>query len=381
MEFGYSKEQVLLREMYKKFAETEIKPLAEELDEEERFPVESIPKLARYGFMGIPFPKEYGGAGGNYLTYAMAVEELGKVCATTAVIVSAHTSLCAGPIYYFGTEEQKQKYLRPLVDGSKIGCFGLTEPGAGTDAAGVKTTADKTEDGKYYVLNGTKMFTTNSGFADTFIVFALTDKSKGPKGMSAFIVEREYEGLSVGPNIERMGIRAASNCEVIYENVKVPAENLLGKEGQGYKIAMTALGGGRIGIGAQSVGIAQGAIDETLKYVKERKQGGKPIGKYQNTQFKLAEMQTKTDAARLMVWRAATEKDNHGNYAPYAAMCKMFASETANDVTRMAVQLFGGYGYCREYPVERAMRDAKITEIYEGTNEAMRMIVAGSMKV
>ena len=379
MEFGYSKEQVLLREMYKKFAETEIKPLAEELDEEERFPVESIPKLARYGFMGIPFPKEYGGAGGNYLTYAMAVEELGKVCATTAVIVSAHTSLCAGPIYYFGTEEQKQKYLVPLAKGEKIGAFGLTEPSAGTDSSMQQTTA--VLDGDEYVLNGTKMFTTNSGFADTFIVFALTDKSKGPKGMSAFIVEREFEGLSVGPNIERMGIRAASNCEVIYENVKVPAENLLGKEGQGYKIAMTALGGGRIGIGAQSVGIAQGAIDETLKYVKERKQGGKPIGKYQNTQFKLAEMQTKTDAARLMVWRAATEKDLHGNYAPYAAMCKMFASETANEVTRMAVQLFGGYGYCREYPVERAMRDAKITEIYEGTNEAMRMIVAGSMKV
>ena len=379
MEFGYSKEQVLLREMYKKFAETEIKPLAEELDEEERFPVESIPKLARYGFMGIPFPKEYGGAGGNYLTYAMAVEELGKVCATTAVIVSAHTSLCACPIYYFGTEEQKQKYLVPLAKGEKIGAFGLTEPSAGTDSSMQQTTA--VLDGDEYVLNGTKMFTTNSGFADTFIVFALTDKSKGPKGMSAFIVEREFEGLSVGPNIERMGIRAASNCEVIYENVKVPAENLLGKEGQGYKIAMTALGGGRIGIGAQSVGIAQGAIDETLKYVKERKQGGKPIGKYQNTQFKLAEMQTKTDAARLMVWRAATEKDLHGNYAPYAAMCKMFASETANEVTRMAVQLFGGYGYCREYPVERAMRDAKITEIYEGTNEAMRMIVAGSMKV
>ena len=309
----------------------------------------------------------------------MAVEELGKVCATTAVIVSAHTSLCAGPIYYFGTEEQKQKYLVPLAKGEKIGAFGLTEPSAGTDSSMQQTTA--VLDGDEYVLNGTKMFTTNSGFADTFIVFALTDKSKGPKGMSAFIVEREFEGLSVGPNIERMGIRAASNCEVIYENVKVPAENLLGKEGQGYKIAMTALGGGRIGIGAQSVGIAQGAIDETLKYVKERKQGGKPIGKYQNTQFKLAEMQTKTDAARLMVWRAATEKDLHGNYAPYAAMCKMFASETANEVTRMAVQLFGGYGYCREYPVERAMRDAKITEIYEGTNEAMRMIVAGSMKV
>ena len=377
MEFGYSKEQVLLREMYKKFAETEIKPLAEELDEEERFPVESIPKLARYGFMGIPFPKEYGGAGGNYLTYAMAVEELGKVCATTAVIVSAHTSLCAGPIYYFGTEEQKQKYLVPLAKGEKIGAFGLTEPSAGTDSSMQQTTA--VLDGDEYVLNGTKMFTTNSGFADTFIVFALTDKSKGPKGMSAFIVEREFEGLSVGPNIERMGIRAASNCEVIYENVKVPAENLLGKEGQGYKIAMTALGGGRIGIGAQSVGIAQGAIDETLKYVKERKQGGKPIGKYQNTQFKLAEMQTKTDAARLMVWRAATEKDLHGNYAPYAAMCKMFASETANEVTRMAVQLFGGYGYCREYPVERAMRDAKITEIYEGTSEVQRMVISANL--
>lgn len=379
MEFGYSKEQVLLRDLYKKFAETEVKPLAEELDEEERFPVETVKKLARYGFLGIPFPKEYGGAGGSYLTYSMAVEELAKVCGTTAIIVSAHTSLCAGPIYMFGTEEQKQKYLRPLVDGSKIGCFGLTEPGAGTDAAGVRTEA--TLDGDYYVLNGTKMFTTNSGFADIFIVFALTDKSKGPKGMSAFIVERESEGLSVGPNIERMGIRAASNCEVIYENVKVPKENLLGKEGQGYKIAMTALGGGRIGIGAQSVGIAQGAIDETLKYVKERKQGGKPIGKYQNTQFKLAECQTKVDAARLMVWRAATEKDNHGNYAPYAAMCKYFASDVANEVTRQCVQLFGGYGYCREYPVERAMRDAKITEIYEGTNEAMKMIISGSMKV
>ena len=381
MDFMLDKQHEMVRTLFKEFSEKEVKPLAQEVDETEVFPRVTVEKMAKAGFMGIPIPKEYGGQGADVLTYAMCVEELSKVCGTTGVIVSAHTSLCCDPILTFGTEEQKQKYLVPLAKGEKLGAFGLTEPGAGTDAAGVKTTADKTEDGKYYVLNGTKMFTTNSGFADTFIVFALTDKSKGPKGMSAFIVEREFEGLSVGPNIERMGIRAASNCEVIYENVKVPAENLLGKEGQGYKIAMTALGGGRIGIGAQSVGIAQGAIDETLKYVKERKQGGKPIGKYQNTQFKLAEMQTKTDAARLMVWRAATEKDLHGNYAPYAAMCKMFASETANEVTRMAVQLFGGYGYCREYPVERAMRDAKITEIYEGTNEAMRMIVAGSMKV
>ena len=289
-----------------------------------------------------PYSREYGGQGADVLTYTLCMEEMSKVDASTGITLSVHTSLCCPCINEFGTEEQKQKYLRPLVDGSKIGCFGLTEPGAGTDAAGVRTEA--TLDGDYYVLNGTKMFTTNSGFADIFIVFALTDKSKGPKGMSAFIVERESEGLSVGPNIERMGIRAASNCEVIYENVRVPKENLLGKEGQGYKIAMTALGGGRIGIGAQSVGIAQGAIDETLKYVKERKQGGKPIGKYQNTQFKLAECQTKVDAARLMVWRAATEKDNHGNYAPYAAMCKYFASDVANEVTRQCVQLFGGYG-------------------------------------
>lgn len=379
MDFKLTKTQMLQQELFRKFAETEVKPIAKDMDEAEDYDRELLQKLQKIGAFGIPYSREYGGQGADVLTYTLCMEEMSKVDASTGITLSVHTSLCCPCINEFGTEEQKQKYLRPLVDGSKIGCFGLTEPGAGTDAAGVRTEA--TLDGDYYVLNGTKMFTTNSGFADIFIVFALTDKSKGPKGMSAFIVERGYEGLTVGPNIERMGIRAASNCEVIYENVKVPKENLLGKEGQGYKIAMTALGGGRIGIGAQSVGIAQGAIDETLKYVKERKQGGKPIGKYQNTQFKLAECQTKVDAARLMVWRAATEKDNHGNYAPYAAMCKYFASDVANEVTRQCVQLFGGYGYCREYPVERAMRDAKITEIYEGTNEAMKMIISGSMKV
>ena len=368
MDFKLTKTQMLQQELFRKFAETEVKPIAKDMDEKEEYSAELLQKLQKIGAFGIPYSREYGGQGADVLTYTLCMEEMSKVDASTGITLSVHTSLCCPCINEFGTEEQKQKYLRPLVDGSKIGCFGLTEPGAGTDAAGVRTEA--TLDGDYYVLNGTKMFTTNSGFADIFIVFALTDKSKGPKGMSAFIVERGYEGLTVGPNIERMGIRAASNCEVIYENVRVPKENLLGKEGQGYKIAMTALGGGRIGIGAQSVGIAQGAIDETLKYVKERKQGGKPIGKYQNTQFKLAECQTKVDAARLMVWRAATEKDNHGNYAPYAAMCKYFASDVANEVTRQCVQLFGGYGYCREYPVERAMRDAKITEIYEGTNEA-----------
>ncbi|MCI8704379.1 MAG: acyl-CoA dehydrogenase [Anaerotignum sp.] len=379
MDFKLTKTQMLQQELFRKFAETEIKPIAKDMDEAEDYDRELLQKLQKIGAFGIPYSREYGGQGADVLTYTLCMEEMSKVDASTGITLSVHTSLCCPCINEFGTEEQKQKYLRPLVDGSKIGCFGLTEPGAGTDAAGVRTEARL--EGDYYVLNGTKMFTTNSGFADTFIVFALTDKTKGPKGMSAFIVERGYEGLSVGPNIERMGIRAASNCEVIYENVKVPKENLLGKEGQGYKIAMTALGGGRIGIGAQSVGIAQGAIDETLKYVKERKQGGKPIGKYQNTQFKLAECQTKVDAARLMVWRAATEKDLHGNYAPYAAMCKYFASDVANEVTRQCVQLFGGYGYCREYPVERAMRDAKITEIYEGTNEAMKMIISGSMKV
>ena len=379
MDFKLTKTQMLQQELFRKFAETEVKPIAKDMDEKEEYSAELLQKLQKIGAFGIPYSREYGGQGADVLTYTLCMEEMSKVDASTGITLSVHTSLCCPCINEFGTEEQKQKYLRPLVDGSKIGCFGLTEPGAGTDAAGVRTEA--TLDGDYYVLNGTKMFTTNSGFADIFIVFALTDKSKGPKGMSAFIVERGYEGLTVGPNIERMGIRAASNCEVIYENVRVPKENLLGKEGQGYKIAMTALGGGRIGIGAQSVGIAQGAIDETLKYVKERKQGGKPIGKYQNTQFKLAECQTKVDAARLMVWRAATEKDNHGNYAPYAAMCKYFASDVANEVTRQCVQLFGGYGYCREYPVERAMRDAKITEIYEGTSEAMKMIISGSMKV
>ena len=379
MDFKLTKTQMLQQELFRKFAETEVKPIAKDMDEKEEYSAELLQKLQKIGAFGIPYSREYGGQGADVLTYTLCMEEMSKVDASTGITLSVHTSLCCPCINEFGTEEQKQKYLRPLVDGSKIGCFGLTEPGAGTDAAGVRTEA--TLDGDYYVLNGTKMFTTNSGFADIFIVFALTDKSKGPKGMSAFIVERGYEGLTVGPNIERMGIRAASNCEVIYENVRVPKENLLGKEGQGYKIAMTALGGGRIGIGAQSVGIAQGAIDETLKYVKERKQGGKPIGKYQNTQFKLAECQTKVDAARLMVWRAATEKDNHGNYAPYAAMCKYFASDVANEVTRQCVQLFGGYGYCREYPVERAMRDAKLTEIYEGTNEAMKMIISGSMKV
>ncbi len=379
MDFKLTKAQLLQQELFRNFAETEIKPIAKDMDEAEEYSQELIAKLQKIGAFGIPYSREYGGQGADVLTYTLAMEEMSKVDASTGITLSVHTSLCCACINEFGTEEQKQEFLRPLVDGHKTGCYGLTEPNAGTDAAGVQTTADK--DGDDYIINGSKMFTTNSGFADTFVVFALTDKSKGPRGMSAFVLDRTMPGISVSDNIERMGIRAASNCAVTYENVRVPASRMLGKEGQGYKIAMTALGGGRIGIGAQSVGIAQGAIDEAMKYVKERKQGGRTINKYQNTQFKLAECQTKVDAARLMVWRAATAKDNHENYAPLAAMCKLFASDVANEVTRVCVQLLGGYGYCREYPVERAMRDAKITEIYEGTSEAMKMIISGSMKV
>ena len=379
MDFKLTKAQLLQQELFKNFAETEIKPIAKDMDEAEEYSQELVAKLQKIGAFGIPYSREYGGQGADVLTYTLAMEEMSKIDASTGITLSVHTSLCCSCINEFGTEEQKQEFLRPLVDGRKVGCYGLTEPNAGTDASGVQTTADK--EGDYYIINGSKMFTTNSGFADTFVVFALTDKSKGSRGMSAFVLDRDMPGISVSENIERMGIRAASNCAVTYENVKVPANRMLGKEGQGYKIAMTALGGGRIGIGAQAVGIAQGAIDEALKYVKERKQGGRTINKYQNTQFKLAECQTKVDAARLMVWRAATAKDNHENYAPLAAMCKLFASEVANEVTRVCVQLFGGYGYCREYPVERAMRDAKITEIYEGTSEAMKMIISGSMKV
>ncbi|WP_069650048.1 acyl-CoA dehydrogenase [Caloranaerobacter ferrireducens] len=377
MDFRIPKEHEMLREMYREFAEKEVKPLAEEVDEKEMFPVETVKKLAKYGFLGIPFPKEYGGQGGDNLAYIMAVEEISKACATTGVIVSAHTSLCAAPIFEFGTEEQKQKYLVPLAKGEKLGAFALTEPNAGTDAAAQQTKA--VLDGDYYILNGSKIFITNAGFADVYIVMAMTDKKKGVKGISAFIVEKDFEGFSVGKKEAKMGIRGSSTCELIFENCRVPKENLLGKEGQGFKIAMKTLDGGRIGIAAQALGIAQGAIDETVKYVKERKQFGRALAKFQNTQFSLADMQTKTDAARLLVYRAAKAKDNNESYGVYAAMAKLFASEIAMEVTTKAVQLHGGYGYTREYPVERMMRDAKITEIYEGTSEVQRMVIAASM--
>ncbi|CDZ75149.1 Acyl-CoA dehydrogenase, short-chain specific [Peptoniphilus sp. ING2-D1G] len=379
MDFNMDKEHLLLQQMYRSFAENEIEPFAKDLDLTEEFPEENLKKLARYGFLGIPFPKEYGGQGGDYLAYAMAVEELAKKCASTAVIVSAHTSLCCAPIYENGTEEQKQKYLPDLLSGKKIGAFGLTEPNAGTDAAGQQTVA--VLDGDEYVLDGTKVFITNAGFADVFIIFAKTDKYAGHKGISAFIVERETPGFSVGEPEEKMGIRGSSTCELIFENVRIPKENLLGKEGQGYKLALTTLDGGRIGIASQALGIAEGAIDETVEYVKERKQFGKRLSQFQNTQFELANMKTATDAAQLLVYRSACAKQNKEEYAHLAAMGKLFAATTASDVTRRCLQLFGGYGYTKDYPIERMMRDAKITEIYEGTSEVMRMVIARWMGV
>lgn len=381
MDFKLDKVHLLQQELFRKFAEKEIKPLAKEMDENEAYDMGLLSKLQRYGFLGIPYPRAYGGAGSDTLAYTLCMEELSKVDASTGITISVHTSLCCSCIYNFGTEEQKQKYLRPLVDGSKVGCFGLTETNAGSDVQGAQTTAVK--DGDDWILNGSKIFTTNSGFADTCIVFALTDRSvPAAKGLTAFIVDlKETPGITVSDNIERMGIRAASNCIVSYDNVRVSADRVLGPVGKGFKIAMSALDCGRIGIAAQAVGIAQGALDEAIKYGKERKQFGKSINSFQNTQFKMAEMQTKIDAARLLTWRAAVAEDNHEAFGPMAAMAKLFASEVANEATRFAVQAMGGYGYCREYPVERMMRDAKITEIYEGTSEVMKMVISGSMKL
>lgn len=377
MNFNLSKEHVMLQKLYREFAENEVKPLAEEVDKTETFPVETVKKLGEYGFFGIPFPKEYGGAGGDALTYTMAVEELSKACASTGVIVATHTSLCADVIYQFGTEEQKQKYLIPLAKGEKIGAFGLTEPNAGTDASAQQTTAKLV--GDHYVLNGSKIFITNGGYAETYIVMAMTDKSKGTRGITAFIVEKGTEGFSFGKKEEKLGIRGSATCELIFENCKIPKGNLLGKIGQGFKIAMRGLDGGRIGIAAQALGIAQAALDEATNYVKERKQFGKPISFFQNTQFQLADIDTNVEAARLLVYKAAANKANGLPYNREAAMAKLYASETAMSVTTKALQLHGGYGYMREYPIERMMRDAKITEIYEGTSEVQRMVIAANL--
>ena len=386
MDFTIDREHQLLRKMYREFAENEVKPLAEEIDEEERFPEETVKKMAKLGMMGIYFPKEYGGAGADVLAYVMAVEEMAKVCGTTAVVISAHTSLCAAPIFENGTEEQRQKYLPKLCSGEWIGAFGLTEPGAGTDAQGQQTVAVLDESGENWILNGSKIFITNAGFANVFIVIAVTGtvinkRGKKEKEISAFIVERTDPGFSVGKHEKKMGIRGSSTCELIFEDCIIPKDRLLGKKGKGFQLAMKTLDGGRIGIAAQALGLGEGAVDEAIKYTKERVQFGKRISQFQNTQFQLAEMHTNMQAAQFLVYNAAMKKQNHEPYSMDAAMAKLFAAQMASDTTRRAVQLFGGYGYTREYPVERMMRDAKITEIYEGTSEVQRMVISGALGI
>ena len=377
MDFSLSKTEELFLQMIREFAEKEVKPLAAEVDEEERFPLETVEKMAKTGLMGIPVPVKYGGAGGTNLMYGMAVEELSRVCGTTGVVLSAHTSLCCAPIMENGTEEQKMKYLPRLASGEWIGAFGLTEPNAGTDAAMQQTTA--VLDGDQYVLNGNKIFITNAVYAHVYVIFAMTDKSLGNKGISAFIVEKGTPGFSIGKKEKKMGIRGSATTELVFEDCRIPKENLLGQQGKGFTIAMKTLDGGRVGIAAQALGIAQGAMDETIKYTKERKQFGRSISQFQNTQFQMADMETKVQAARLLVRSAHWKKDNGMPYSVDAAMAKLFAAETAMEVTTKAVQLHGGYGYTREYPVERMMRDAKITEIYEGTSEVQRMVIAGKL--
>ncbi len=382
MDFMLTKQHEMARTLFKEFAEKEVKPLAQEVDETEVFPRGTVEKMAKAGFLGIPVPKEYGGQGCDPLTYAMCVEELSKVCGTTGVIVSAHTSLCCDPIMTYGTEEQKQKYLVPLAKGEKLGAFGLTEPGAGTDAQGQQTKA--VLDGDEWVLNGSKIFITNGKEADIYVIFAVTDvvtdaKGRNKKMISAFIVEKGTPGFTFGTKEKKMGIRGSSTYELIFTDCRIPKENLLGQAGKGFGIAMHTLDGGRIGIAAQALGLAEGALDRTIEYVKERKQFGRAIGAFQNTQFQLADMATKVQAAQLLVYKAAMAKATQKVYSVEAAQAKLYAAEVAMEVTTKAVQLHGGYGYIREYDVERMMRDAKITEIYEGTSEVQRMVISGAL--
>ena len=378
MNFQLTKEQEFVRKMVREFAVNEAEPIAAEIDVEHRFPVETVEKMAKYGLLGIPFPKEYGGAGGDYISYAITVEELSRVCASTGVICSAHTSLCGWPIYNWGTEEQKRKYLPDLLSGRKLGAFGLTEPNAGTDAAGQQAKA--VDMGDHWLLNGTKVFITNGGYAETFVVMAMTDKSKGTKGgISAFIIEKSDEGFSIGKTEDKMGICASSTTELIMVNCKLPKDRLLGNVGDGFKVAMSTLDGGRIGIASQALGIAQGAFDVTVEYMKSRKQFGKKLSQMQALQFDIAEMKTRIEASRLLIYKAADMKERHLPYGTTSAMAKLFAAETAMYVTTKAVQLHGGYGYMKDYPVERMMRDAKITEIYEGTSEVQKIVIASSV--
>ena len=377
MFFKTTEDHENLRMKIREFAETEVKPIAFMLDKENEFPTEAVKKLGEMGILGTPFPKEYGGAGLDMLSYAIAVEELSRVDGGTGVILSAHVSLGSYPIFAYGTEEQKQKYLVPLAKGEKLGAFGLTEPNAGSDAGGTETTA--VLEGDYYILNGGKIFITNADKAETYIVFAVTTPDIGTRGISAFIVEKGWEGFTFGDHYDKMGIRSSSTAELIFNNVKVPKENLLGKEGEGFKIAMSTLDGGRIGIASQALGIAQGAFENALEYAKEREQFGKPIAFQQVISFKLADMATKLRAARFLVYSAAELKENHENYAMESAMAKQYASDVCLEIVNEALQIFGGTGYLKGMEVERAYRDAKICTIYEGTNEIQRVVIASHL--
>jgi butyryl-CoA dehydrogenase len=374
MNFQLSEEHEMLRKMVRDFARKEVEPTAAERDEEERFDRKLFDQMAELGLTGIPWSEEYGGIGSDYLSYVIAVEELSRVCASTGVTLSAHTSLAGWPLNAFGSEEQKQKFLRPMAEGKLMGAYGLTEPGSGSDAGGMKTTAKL--DGDHYILNGSKIFITNGGEAEIYIVFAQTDKEKRHKGITAFIVEKGTPGFSMGKKEKKLGIRSSPTLEIIFEDCRVPVENRLGEEGQGFKIAMKTLDGGRNGIAAQAVGIAQGALDAATAYAKERKQFGKPIGENQGIGFKLADMATKIEAARLLTYQAAWKESQGLPYGKESAMSKLYAGDISMEVTTEAVQVFGGYGYTKDYPVERYMRDAKITQIYEGTNEIQRLVIS-----
>ena len=376
MNFSLTKEQEFVKKTVRAFATAEVEPIAADIDAEHRFPEETVEKMAKYGFMGIPFPTELGGAGGDHVSYAITVEELSRVCASTGVIVSAHTSLCCWPIFNWGSKEQKEKYLPKLLSGEHLGAFGLTEPNAGTDAAGQQTRAEL--DGDEWVLNGAKVFITNGGYADVFVVMAMTDKSKGNHGITAFIVEKGDPGFSIGKTEDKLGICASSTTELIFQNCRIPKDRLLGGVGKGFKVAMSTLDGGRIGIASQALGIAQGALDVTVDYMKARKQFGRKLTQFQALQFEVADMATRIEAARLLVYKAADMKDRGLPYGKFSAMAKLFAAETAMHVTTKCVQLHGGYGYTKDYPVERMMRDAKITEIYEGTSEVQKMVISGA---
>lgn len=377
MDFLLNEEERMMQEMAKNFAEKEVKPLAAKLDETGEFPVNLVKKMGELGLMGVAIPEEYGGAAMNYVCYVIAIEEIARYCGSTAVIMSVNNSLVCAPLLKFGTEEQKKKFLEPLASGKKLGCFGLTEPNAGSDAGGMQTTAVK--DGDSYILNGSKIFITNATNADTAVVFASTDKSQKTKGISCFVVEKGTPGFSIGKVEHKLGINASGTAELVFQDLRIPAANLIGKEGEGFKIAMYTLDCGRIGIAAQAVGIARGGLEESIKFAKERVQFGKPIAEFQAIQWMIADMAVEIDAARLLTRRAAFLKDSNLPFSKESAMSKVYSSEAAMRAATKAVQIHGGYGYSKEYPVERFFRDAKITEIYEGTSEIQRLVIAANI--